>query len=149
MKYVIDFFESLKLNIVNYGIEENIKTSNIEFELPDEQITVSLGKDCYYFMFTKMQSKWRSNLCSEILLLNESQYDIKLPQGNTDLNKYFAEKFHIKIIDKNNINIIDKKFIHQLENKLLIFDNLSKSLLKCKIENNLPQKNIQLKKIKI
>lgn len=145
MNYIIDFFEYLNSRKVS---------GNIEFEIPDEQITVGSGIDSYYLLLTKSPSAWRSNLCQEIIFLNESQHDIKISKKNSKVAQYFDSKMNDKLIDKTSFKEIpitseDIKFLEALEEKLMIFNNMSKIISKFKIEENLPNKNISIKKIKL
>lgn len=149
MKYVIDFFESLQCQRMSIGIIDKVNTYNLEFETKDEQLIVSSSQDFFYFYFSKIPTMMRSNLCREIISVNERQYHLKLVKENTELTLYFNKKFGI-ITSKKGINVIsDKEFVKKLESKLETFDNLKKLLLICKIQDKLPEKNIVSQRAKI
>lgn len=142
MNYIIDFFESLK-------VEKSI--DNIEFETTGEQIIVGSGLDCCYIFFGK--NIFNTNLCKEIMFLNENQHDLKI-NNQSKIGLYLNKKIKQIPIDMKELRNIpvsneDIIFLNNLEKKLLSFNQLHKIFLKFKIEENLPNKEIKEKKNKI
>ncbi len=141
MSYLIDFFESLSFDTIS---------QNIEFSTKDEQVTIRKGNEAYLFLFSKVPSMFRSNLCQEIVLIPEDDAHLKL-DFNNQLAEYLKLKFQKKSVEKlMELKEIEcpEEFVSQLEEKLVLHPGFNYIYLTLKIKDNSPEHK-QTKKSKI
>lgn len=142
MNHIIEFFESLRFNKV---------LSQLEFFDEYEQVNITKGSNAYLFYFTKSSALFRTNPCSEIMLISESNADLKLDFNNS-LAQYLEFKLHNKSVEnlvKSNPLDIPADFLSQFQEKLMSYKSFNCSYLTLKINNQCPERKIDIKKVKI
>jgi len=147
MNYIINFFESFQPDIIHIGSGN----SNLEFAGKNEQLTITRSENAYLFYFSKKADMFRSNLCKEIIMINENTADLKL-----EFNNQLADYFELKLKNKPITSFMDSEeieypisFISQFEEKITQYNNFSYVYLSLKMKNKFPESNKTSKKMKI
>lgn len=147
MNYLINFFESFKTDLINVG-EENF---NLEFSGKNEQLTITRGDNAYLFYFTNQPDMFRSNLCKEIIIINEENADLKL-----EFNNQLAEYLELKLKNKPVTSFMNSKeieyprsFMSQFEEKITRYNHFSYIYLSLKMKHKFPESNKKTQKLKI
>jgi len=130
MSIIIDFLEALTV--------ESCYENQIELSFDKDLLFINKGIDYYYFMLGRTPN-YASNLCREIIFVNESQHDFKIKNKNNQLSHYLDCKISKKEM-KELLENDEQELIELFENKLKNHSNLSSLFLNIKLSENLKNK---------
>lgn len=143
MSIIINFLEELTVehsynNQIELSIDDNCNNKDFFLSSNKEVIFISKGFDCYYFMLSRMPS-YTTNLCREIVIVDEKQHDFKIKKTETELFAYLENKINRQVIRKV-LEKDDQELINLFEDKLKGYKKLTSIFLNYKLVESLESK---------